>query len=232
MSTRTSGMPGRPVTLTVAGTGEVLAPQPRRLVIGGYTGRDEMAVRAHISELAAIGVPPPPDVPSFYLLPPGLLTTSAVVEVAGERTSGEVEPVLLRVDGRYYIGVGSDHTDRDLEREDIARAKAACPKPVGRMVAELPADLAQADWDGIEMTCHVDRQAYQLGRLSALRTPADLLPRIPAGAGGPQDDLVLYCGTLPLLTGEFTPGREWQLEMRLPGGPDLRHAYETKGSGP
>jgi Protein of unknown function (DUF2848) len=232
MSNRSSAAPGRPVTLTVAGTGQVLAPKPQRLVIGGYTGRDDAAVRAHIGELAAIGVPPPPEVPSFYLLPSGLLTTSGVVEAAGEQTSGEAEPVLFRVEGRYYIGVGSDHTDRDLEREDITRAKAACPKPVGRMVAALPPDPAQADWDGIEMACQVDGRAYQRGRLSALRTPADLLPRIPGEAGGPDGDLVLFCGTLPLLTGKFVAGRQWRLEMRLPGGPELRCEYETKGSGP
>lgn len=231
MSKRTGVPSRRPVLLTVAGTGQVLAPRPRHLVIGGYTGRDEAAVRAHIGELAAIGVPPPPEVPAFYLLPPSLLTTSEVVEVAGERTSGEVEPVLFRVDGHYYIGVGSDHTDRNLEREDITRAKAACPKPVGRVIAALPPDLAQADWDGIEMSCHVDRRSYQRGRLSALRPPADLLPRLPGEAVGPEDDLVMFCGTLPLLTGEFVAGREWRLELRLTGGLALRHTYETKGSG-
>jgi hypothetical protein len=225
-----TGVPSAsPVTLTVAGTGQVLAPRPRQLVIGGYTGRDEAAVRAHIGELAAIGVPPPPEVPAFYLLPPALLTTSEVVEVAGDRTSGEVEPVLFRVNGRYYIGVGSDHTDRDLEREDIAKAKAVCPKPVGPVVAPLP-DPREADWDGIEMACHVDRQAYQQGRLASLRTPADLLARLPGQARGPEDDLVMFCGTLPLLTGEFVAGKEWQLDMRLPGGLILSHAYKTKRS--
>jgi 4-hydroxyphenylacetate 3-monooxygenase len=230
MNEQTGVSSGSQVTLTVAGTGQVLAPRPRRLVVGGYTGRDETAVRAHISELAAIGVPPPPEVPAFYLLPPDLLTIGETVEVASGRTSGEVEPVLLRVDGRYYIGVGSDHTDRDLEREDIAKAKAACPKPIGPVVAPLPPDLGQADWDGIEMACHVDRQAYQRGWLSSLRTPADLLSRLPGQVAGPEDDLVVFCGTLPLLTGEFVAGRKWQLDMRLPGGPALSHAYETKRS--
>lgn len=217
-----------PVTLTVAGTGQALMPAPPRLVIGGYTGRDEAAVRAHIAELAAIGIPPPPEVPSFYLLPAALLTTAEAVPVSGDNSSGEVEPVLLRVGGRYYIGVGSDHTDRDLERDDIARAKAACPKPVGSVVA--PLDMARTDWDSIEIACHVDGKPYQSGSLAALRTPADLLPRLPAEAGGPEDDLVMFCGTLPLLTGEFVAGTRWRLEMRLPGGPVLSHQYETKGS--
>jgi hypothetical protein len=221
---------GGPVTLTVAGTGQVLRPRPRHLVIGGYTGRDEAAVRAHIDELAAIGVPPPPEVPAFYLLPPALLTTAEVIEVGGDHTSGEVEPVLFRVDGRYYLGVGSDHTDRDLEREDIGRAKAACPKPAGSAVVPLPPDPATADWDAIEMTCRVDGVAYQKGTLAALRTPGDLLARLPGPAGGPGDDLVLFCGTLPLLTGKFVAGREWRLELRRPGGPVLSLGYEAKRS--
>jgi 4-hydroxyphenylacetate 3-monooxygenase len=87
------------LAVTVAGTGERLAFGPVRLVIGGYTGRDEAAVRAHIDELAAIGVPPPAAVPDFYELPAGLLTTSATIEVGSGNTSGEAEPVLLRSGG-------------------------------------------------------------------------------------------------------------------------------------
>lgn len=226
MKTETGMPPAGPASLTVAGTGQVLRPRPRCLVIGGYTGRDEMAVRAHIAELAAIGVPPPAGVPAFYLLDPALLTTSAVIEVDGSRTSGEVEPVLLRVDGRYYIGVGSDHTDRDVEREDVAKAKAVCPKPVGPVVVPLPG-IGGADWDGIEMTCCVEGRMYQRGRLASLRTPADLLPRLPAESGGPEDDLVVFCGTLPLLAGEFVAGKQWRLDMGLPGGTSLSHAYEA-----
>ena len=43
-----------------------MAFQPTELVIAGWTGRDEAALRKHIEELAAIGVKPPKTTPIFY----------------------------------------------------------------------------------------------------------------------------------------------------------------------
>ncbi|WP_246019394.1 DUF2848 family protein [Saccharothrix australiensis] len=212
--------------LHVAGTGEVLTVDPRRLVVAGYTGRDEHAVAEHIAELAAIGVPEPATVPAFYDLDPGLLTTDPVVEVGGPATSGEVEPVVVRHDGRYFLGVGSDHTDRDLERTDIAAAKAGCPKPIGGSVAEV--DLSTVDWDRIVVDSSVDGWPYQRGPLSALRRPDELLARLTAVLGETTGDLVVFCGTLPLLSGQFVYGAYWRTHVELPGGPTLTHAYETK----
>ncbi|MQA85443.1 MAG: DUF2848 domain-containing protein, partial [Streptosporangiales bacterium] len=172
--------------MSVTGAPGPLALRPRRLVIAGYTGRDEAAVREHIEELARAGIPPPPAVPMFYELDPRLLTAAPAVEVAGDRTSGEAEPVLIRVDGRWYLGVGSDHTDRALEREDIAAAKAACPKPLGAAVRALPSEVERGAfdqvWDGTTVVCRVDGHTYQQGPLAALRRPSDLLNRLPAGA--------------------------------------------------
>ncbi|GLY70705.1 DUF2848 family protein [Amycolatopsis taiwanensis] len=215
---------GQPLTLHVVGTGERLELSPRRLVIAGYTGRDEASVEAHISELAAIGVPRPATVPAFYDLDPALLTTAAVVEVASESTSGEVEPVLLRHGGRYFLAVGSDHTDRDLERSDIGASKAACPKPIGNLVTEIGADPAALDWDNVRADSSVDGWPYQKGTLSELRRPADLLGRL----GAVEGDFVLFCGTFGLLGGEFVHGTYWRLHLELPGGPTLTHAYESK----
>jgi 4-hydroxyphenylacetate 3-monooxygenase len=208
--------------LTVAG--EPLEVQPQRLIIAGFTGRDEAAVRAHIDELAAIGVPVPDEVPTSYPLDPALLTTGSLIGVSGANTSGEVEPVLIRHDGTLYLGVGSDHTDRDLERADIAASKAACGKPVGPVVVPFT-DL---DWDALELASHVDGIAYQHGKASALRHPVDLLDRFTP----PTGDIVLFCGTLPLLTGEFLPGQSWQLALTTPDGTTLRHAYRVDQEAP
>ncbi len=142
-----------------------------RLIIAGYTGRDAAAVAAHIEELAAIGIPPPASVPAFFELDPALVTSDPVVTIFGSNTSGEVEPVLIRHNGRHYLGVGSDHTDRDLERADIAASKAACPKPVGHEVMALSDDFAALDWDAIEVESDVDGEPYQRGSLAAMRTP-------------------------------------------------------------
>ena len=216
------------VTLHVAGSGQRLELSPRRLIVAGYTAKDEAVVAAHIAELADIGVPPPPSVPAFYDLDPALLTTGPVVEVTGAATSGEVEPVIVRHEGRYFLGVGSDHTDRELERADIAGSKAACAKPIGDTVVDVGADLSGVDWDRLVADSSVDGWPYQKGSVSALRHPADLLARLTSEWGEVTGGLVLYRGTLPLLGGEFVHGEYWRIHLELPGGPTLTHAYETK----
>lgn len=199
-----------------------------RLIIAGYTGRDAAAVAEHIAELAAIGVPPPASVPAFYELDPGLLTTDPVVEISGANTSGEVEPVIIRHGGEFFLGVGSDHTDRDRERDDVAASKAACPKPMSDQVVLLPADLGEVPWDAITVESAVDGTPYQLGTLDALRTPTDLLTRLTETLGEIRGDLIVFAGTLSLLSGHFLPGTRWQLSMTV--GPDttLTHTYEAK----
>jgi hypothetical protein len=212
----------------VIGTDTELDVDAPRLIIAGYTGRNAAAVAAHIEELAAIGIPPPASVPAFFELDPGLVTTDPVVEIAGANTSGEVEPVLIRHAGRLYLGVGSDHTDRDLERTDIAASKAACPKPVGHEVVALPDDLTALDWDAISVESSVDGDAYQRGTLDALRTPADLLSRLTRALGEIGGDLVIFAGTLPLLNGQFRPGHRWTLSLQLNADSSLTHSYEVQ----
>lgn len=198
---------------------------PRRLIVAGYTARDETAVRAHIDELAAIGVPRPESVPAFYELDPRLLSTAENVAITGPNTSGEVEPVLFRHGETFYLGVGSDHTDRDLERDDIGKAKSACPKPIGTQVVALP---TESEWDGIQASCAVDGRPYQSGPLSVLRRPDGLMASMAAALGQIDDDLVLFAGTLPLLGGEFVAGTDWQLRLQLPDGNELFHSYHVE----
>lgn len=224
---------GGPVTLTVADSGDMLCLRPQALVVAGFTGRDSAAVAAHIAELAAIGVPVPASVPEFYRLDPALLTTAEVARVSGQNTSGEVEPVIIRATGRYYLTVGSDHTDRDLERSSIAGSKAACDKPIAGFAVALADQLESIDWDAIEVSCAVDETPYQRGLLGSLRTPGELLALLPPAppAGDDEGDLVLFCGTLPLLDGHFTAGSSWQLSLRMPDGAIVRHAYRTSATG-
>lgn len=214
--------------LTESGTGARLHVDPARLVVAGYTARDEAAVRAHIAELAEIGVAPPASVPAFYDLDPELLGVDPVVEVDGAATSGEVEPVVVRHGGCWFLGVGSDHTDRDLERADVARSKAACPKPLGDVVLEIGTDLSALAWDDLSARCVVDGVRYQDGSIASLRHPSELVERMTDEVGPSTGDLVLFCGTLPLLAGAFAYGTYWRLALDVPGGTELTHAYEIK----
>ncbi len=53
----------------VAAPAAALPFEAERLVIAGWAGRDETAVRRHIEELAELGVPPPSRTPLFYSTP-------------------------------------------------------------------------------------------------------------------------------------------------------------------
>ena len=101
------------------------------LVIAGWAGRDEAAIKHHIEELAAVGVPPPSSVPVFYRVSAANLTQSSRLVVLGPDSSGEVEPVLVALADGLWVGVGSDHTDRKAETIGIALSKQLCGKPVG-----------------------------------------------------------------------------------------------------
>jgi hypothetical protein len=119
--------------------------QAKKLIVAGWTGRDEAAVHHHIEELAAIGVPRPSSVPVFYRNSIGNLATAERIEVLGEDTSGEVEPVLLAMDDGLWVTVGSDHTDRKAEAMGIAISKQLCSKVIGTTLWRF--DEVVAHWD-------------------------------------------------------------------------------------
>jgi hypothetical protein len=210
------------LSVTALGSDTVVELTGFRLIVAGYTGRDVDAVEEHIRELEAIGVPRPESVPAFYELSPELVTTDPDLSVEGSNTSGEVEPVLVRTSGRLYLAVGSDHTDRDIERDSVAASKAACVKPLSPVVVEIGRDF---DWDAVRLRSWVDDERYQDGPMTALRATTDVLALVPEDDGG---DLVLFGGTVPLLDGGFRPGVAWQVALVLPDGREITHAYRTE----
>lgn len=193
---------GRPVRL-----------DPDVFVIAGYTGRDRAAVQQHIDELAHEGIAPPSEVPAWFTMPVENLTTSPSVVVPSAHTSGEVEPVLIGTGDALYLGVGSDHTARDVEREDVARSKRICPKPIGRTLARIGALDASLDAIGLESS--IDGVPYQHGTFAQIMPLATLLEAFLARTNANR--FVLFCGTVPLLGGAFRFGRRFT--ARLHGGP-------------
>lgn len=135
--------------------------------------------------------------------------------------------MIVRHDGRHYLAVGSDHTDRELEKTDIFASKAACLKPIGSTIVRLPEDLAVFDWDSVVASSEVDTEPYQHGALSALRTPADVLERMSEALRDVDGDLVVFCGTLPLLASRFVYGQTWTLRLELSDGTTIAHTYDT-----
>ena len=194
-------------------TAEARSVDVRQLVIAGWTGRDAAATEAHIRELEAIGVPRPAAVPAFYRAAATLLTTAAAIQVVGGDSSGEVEPVLLVLDGELWIGVGSDHTDRAAERSGVSLAKQLCAKPVGREFW-LFSEVA-GHWDDVLLRSWAvsegGRRLYQEGSAAALLRPEELLKRFRAQVAI-RTGAVMFGGTLPVIG---SLGHADRFEMRL-----------------
>ena len=189
----------------------------RSLILAGYTGRDRARVLAHLAELEKAGVAPPARVPSVFVVPVDLLTTAPEIAVSGAETSGEAEFVLLTTAGERLVTVGSDHTDRALERIDVDRSKAACPKVVSREAWRYE-DVAD-HWDALEIrswsTRDGARRLYQEGTLGGFME-VDRLIRELADMGQPDaEGRALFGGTLPL-RGEFEYGERFEAELRDP----------------
>ena len=96
---------------------------PSELVIAGWTGRDEQALRRHIRELEEIGVKPPKSTPIFYRVAANLFCHADAIQVSGPDTSGEVEFVLMSAENGLLVSVGSDHTDRKAETIGVTLSK-------------------------------------------------------------------------------------------------------------
>jgi hypothetical protein len=71
------------------------------------------------------------------------------MKVLGEHTSGEAEAVLLVAGNDIWVAVGSDHTDRELDKVNIVASKQVCPKPVSAEVWRY-AD-ARERWDSLAL---------------------------------------------------------------------------------
>src|SRR4051812_26532425 len=157
--------------------------------MAGYTGRDQAEVRAHIDELRAHGIPAPSRVPTLFACSPALLTTAAEIAVLRAATAGEGEAILV-VDGdEMLVGVGSDHTDRELEVTDIPRSKQVCAKPMAAAAWRF-ADVAD-HWDELVLRSWVrdggESVRYQEGPLARLLTPDDVLAYVRAHIERPAE---------------------------------------------
>ncbi|MEP3346078.1 MAG: DUF2848 domain-containing protein [Litoreibacter sp.] len=168
------------------------------LVVAGWTGRDLDKVQHHIDELAAIGVAPPSQVPLFYRTSVNLLGQGKQIEVLGQGTSGEVEPLIIHANGALWLGLGSDHTDRLLEAHSVAASKQACAKPVAKAI--WPLAEVNPHLDEVELHCEINEEGkwvtYQTGTLSSISPLAELIAASSLPEGG-----AMLCGTLGAIGG-------------------------------
>jgi hypothetical protein len=193
-----------------------LAFRYNRMVNAGYVGKNQEEVRRHIEELAEKGIPGPKSVPVLYPVVCNVLSLDPAIEVYGNETSGEVEYVLCVVtEGEVYVGLGSDHTDRHLEETDIPRAKQICPNLMSRTV--WPLEEVESHWDDLLMNANALKDGkdtlYQEGRLGLLLNPAELMSFVKSKIPGSLENLIIFSGTMGMLTGEFVFGQKFSAKL-------------------
>jgi hypothetical protein len=186
------------------------------MINAGYVGRDQAEVRRHIDELAAKGIPGPESTPVLFPKIRRALVTDESIEVYGEHTSGELEYVLLvESEDEIYVGLGSDHTDRKLEELDIPRSKQMCPNVLSKCV--WPLAEVSGHWDDLIMRCDVVKDGlqtpYQETRLAAILAPPELISFVKSKVTTSLDGVVIYSGTVGLLSGEFVYANRFTAEL-------------------
>lgn len=205
---------------------EKVAVDIENLIIAGWTGRDVTALNHHIEELKAIGVQPPSRVPIYYRVAAQMLTQADRIQVLGDDSSGEVEPVLVGADNRLWVTVGADHTDRKVESYGIAVSKQMCAKPIGRTAWRF--EEVEPHWDRLMLRSFIQEDGrkvlYQEGPLAKIRDPRELIfgwkdeKRLPMGAA-------MFCGTMPAI-GAIRSSSRFEMELDDPVlGRKIRHAY-------
>jgi hypothetical protein len=204
------------VSLVSSDKNEEVTVSISRLVIAGWAGRNRAELQHHIEELAQLGVPAPKTTPEFYKLSSSRVTADEAIEVIGSSSSGEVEAVVLAWNGKLWVGVGSDHTDRDAERHGIALSKQVCDKPVAPILWAFE-DL-KSHWDQLEVRSYILEQdkwtLYQQGFLSSLLPISDLIAKY-SGATTLEDGTVMFCGTVAAIGG-IRPATAFEMELHDP----------------
>ncbi len=199
-----------------------------QVVIAGWTGRDPVARDKHIAELEALGIARPASTPIYYRCSARRLTMEDSIEVCGTDSSGEVEFVLVGWQGRTFVGLGSDHTDRKVESYSVTVSKQMCDKPIAPELWELE-DVA-GHWDRLILRSWAwiggKRELYQEGTLDAVLAVAELLER-GFDDGKLPDGCLMFGGTFAA-KGGILPADRFECEFEDPVlKRSIRHVYDV-----
>jgi|TARA_B110000967_G_scaffold195009_1_gene224089 hypothetical protein len=200
-----------------------------RAIVGGWTGRDKDALQHHIDELAKIGVTAPEKTPMFYRVGVSRLSTADAIEVIGDGSSGEVEYVLVRFEGRIWVGAASDHTDRVYEHMGITVAKQLCDKPIATEF--WPLDEVEGHWDKIKIRSFIQENGkevlYQDGNVAGLLSPPELLAYLREEGEDLRDGDLLFGGTCGAI-GDVRYSPSFRMELIDPVlNRRIIHSYEV-----
>lgn len=171
------------------------------LYVIGYSGRDEKSTLAHIQELERdLGVKPPRQIPTIFECSRRTLTKKEYIDVYGAKNSGEAEYVIVLKDGQIYIGLGSDHTDRELESHDISKAKEIMPKVISPVLwnyEEIKEHFDEIKLISFQKNPNEKKFVYQEGTLEQILPPKRVLQELIERVGEIGESII-FSGTIPL----------------------------------
>ena len=198
------------------------------LIIGGWTGRDKAKLEEHIVELEALGVARPVSTPCFYRVGANLLTTGTSIQIVGTGSSGEAEYFLLKHDDGFWVGLGSDHTDREVEAYNVSVSKQCCPKPIAPILWRY--DDVREHWDELMLrSFRIElgkRSLYQEGTVASMIDPIDLAAQYASDVAPLETGQAMFGGTLPVIGGiKGAPCFELELEDPVLNR-KITHSYE------
>ena len=195
------------------GSRSALPVTPSRVYNLGSATVDADAAVAHQNEVADVGVRIAFDIPAPRIYPMAVssITTDAEIGVHHGRTSGEVELVIVVDEGEVFLGLGSDHTDRDLEQLSIIWAKQYAPSVLGREVWRW-SDVEPV-WDRLVLESSVDGRPYQSSPASVFRRPDDLLKVLADRIGDLPGTFLVYCGTYTTIANTIEYGDRWAAQL-------------------
>ncbi len=146
------------------------------------------------------------------------ITTAGQIQVVGSRTSGEAEFVLLLDGENIFVGVGSDHTDRDLERHSIMKSKQLCQNVLSSEVWRY--EDVKSYWDDLliqswtKPTDAYEWVLYQKALLGTIISPVDIIDLVKTRLkNGDTDGLVIFSGTVPVMTDEMIYSSAFRAEL-------------------
>ena len=215
-----------------SGATRALSLNVHTLIVAGWAGRDIAAIEHHIEELAELGVPRPSSVPLYYRIGKNQMVQDAEIQVVGPHSSGEIEALVFAAEGKLFVGISSDHTDRKLEAHSVALSKQVCAKPASTDAWELAE--VEGHWDELIVRSWIEedgkRVLYQEGALASLRPPRELIDGYLKSVGQSTfaDGTSMTCGTVAAIGG-IRPSTSFEMELYDPRlNRSLKHRYTSQ----
>ena len=136
--------------------------------------------------------------------------------------------MLIGWQGRTFVGLGSDHTDRKVESYSVTVSKQMCDKPMASTLWELEHVIDH--WDKMILRSYAviegKRELYQEGTLDAI-LPVDELIRRGFEGGKLPDGSAMFGGTFAA-KGGIRPADRFEYELEDPVlKRTIRHAYDV-----